>query len=820
MTKNRSLSRGALTVLCAFFFTALSCTPPTNPEPVTEPTATLSDYGVNTNIGPRTMSGSSVALAETVHPLTSKNVVVQSFKEIITTGLTHSNNGSGSINFVVDDTAQAAFSEPVNEDGDTSWTKWPHASCATDLNGDGIQEVTTILFEPTDTTKGLIAQAETKGKAKIKILRKNASKYERTDIVVPFDFSLFLGAIDARKNFAMDIDAGDIDGDGCDEIAIAVGNIVTIVKIQNNVAQLVLTPIDYHTRDTSAFWGFRPTYITMGDIDGDGKSDLLTCDGKDNGATYTAAYELYVSTGSTLVLKNSGVVSNNTNSVQIANPMIGDIDNDGQAEAAFVGDFDDGTYSAVLAFEWNTSLSQLQAVTLSSNFLKAHNGWVYKTPLKLLSSDVIVDGATKKLNRVVINNQITEYSPNGGFSTVATIASNASNCMMDIGDVNRDGQDEVVYISNAGVETLEVFGKNSAGNWVDLNSLVYYADIGSNPYFSLTVADLDGDSQVLQYIGHEIKFTEPEVVGVLASVPFYTEFGAGNNAYTSFGRAKSLDTENTHSLTISASNTIGVSVDAPLWGSVGSSEISMTLEASFSTSFGNSVATSESRTFKADGGEDHVLFTSIPYDVYSYKVLRWSADENAEPANWTRKSSDRLDICLPRTPQILPMERTKFNEIAGNPIKVDASVLSHTIGKPSTYPTLAAIKNFGTSGSNPLAKGFIDSTGFTVIPSGSGAYEYEFAISNSSNYSIGGGLSLTREMQTVSCGLLIGASQSLGYEYQRSVSMTSASVVGAGIPYLPATSASDKTFTTGVAAYSQKIPGQQGNALIINYWVN
>ena len=81
-------------------------------------------------------------------------------------------------------------------------------------------------------------------------------------------------------------------------------------------------------------------------------------------------------------------------------------------------------------------------------------------------------------------------------------------------------------------------------------------------------------------------------------------------------------------------------------------------------------------SYSSGPGEDKVVFSSVPFDVYYYEVIS-SPDPKAV--------GETITINLPREPQTFSVSRTFFNDNNGEAMDIDERILPHTIGDPWSY---------------------------------------------------------------------------------------------------------------------------------------
>jgi len=161
-------------------------------------------------------------------------------------------------------------------------------------------------------------------------------------------------------------------------------------------------------------------------------------------------------------------------------------------------------------------------------------------------------------------------------------------------------------------------------------------------------------------------------------------------------------------------------------------------------------------------------------------------------------------------------ERSDFNALPGNPVQINSTVLPHTIGVPTTYLTKTQIQNMF----HASTKGMWDDNGNMFQPSGLGAVQVELSQSDSKGTTLGGGFSIEQEYQVIAATALFGVQFGFSYDYAYTVSTTNETIVGATMPYLPASAPSSLSYQSGIAAYTADLTGQSGKIWVVNFWVN
>jgi hypothetical protein len=253
------------------------------------------------------------------------------------------------------------------------------------------------------------------------------------------------------------------------------------------------------------------------------------------------------------------------------------------------------------------------------------------------------------------------------------------------GDLDGDGTDEIAGYQDVygleGGKIVRPFGNDVLGDW-DSSKLERIAlPVTSDPRDpTLCLANLDDDSLVVEYEGVEMVWSNPVAMAFLASPPYWAGFNDDGSGQTTFGHSSGVSS--TAQFTFGVSVGASVGFDLTVLGTGGSAKAS--IEQSVNASYSYGVSFTENVAYKANPGEDKVVFTSIPYDLYSYSVLSSpTADFYGEAVG------EMLHIMLPRKPAIYQMERQYFNDHNGDGYDIPATTASHTLGDPLSYPSEA-----------------------------------------------------------------------------------------------------------------------------------
>ena len=380
------------------------------------------------------------------------------------------------------------------------------------------------------------------------------------------------------------------------------------------------------------------------------------------------------------------------------------------------------------------------------------------------------------------------------------------------GDITGDGREDLITYSQF-QEDVRVFGKSAIETvgdegFAQLSSINYgltYAS-QSTPRAILTPVNLDMDSPVLKYgdASYRLVFTEPVLVASLAAAPCSNGIGQNVGACeTSFGRAESqtISTEVTVSATASVYVGLSAKTNVPFVGDYGA-DFKTSVGLAAARSSGASYTVTKSEVFTTGSLEDSVVFTSIPYDTYTYQIL-----SHPDPD----LLGGTVTVALPREPLLLKVEREFYNEhITGSSSAIDGNVFDHDVGDLSTYPSASRkndlLNRFGGLENGPQSVG-----------QGTGSTGLELDVSD--EVSEGKSLALEFELTVdVTAGPAL-AGYSVGFGRESSLQITSgeSTTYSVTVGDIDASSFGDEQYSYGIFTYVQELDGQELE--VINFWV-
>jgi hypothetical protein len=316
----------------------------------------------------------------------------------------------------------------------------------------------------------------------------------------------------------------------------------------------------------------------------------------------------------------------------------------------------------------------------------------------------------------------------------------------------------------------------------------YNGDNIKSSYFqypALSGADVKGVLYSLSYVGSSFAMSNPKVVAVLGASPYYqeleSEYGSGwGNEATEYGTSTTQEQESTQGVNVSVGATIGFDyeVEGGLFISTKlaefEGEVNVTAELTKEWSQTASVTTEQSFS---SVGDDMVVVTSIPYEIYTYHV-----NDPGQADNGTD-----VRVPVPYAPQLIMMGLDDYNqavaemnaaEPSGDTVAVAvpaSALLNHTVGDPRTYPqSLNGFPTYGPTGpSSSFKAGALDSgsivTAGDFVNAGSGnglaeqSIEYETTTASSFDKAVNVDASFTVTVMSFVAGVNAGAGYNSGF---------------------------------------------------------
>ena len=271
------------------------------------------------------------------------------------------------------------------------------------------------------------------------------------------------------------VSIGDIDGDGKSDLAVAnyLGNTVSVFR-NTSVPGTVsfAAKVDFTT-------SINPYSVSIGDIDGDGKPDLAVANAGSNSVS------VFRSTSVSGTVSFATKVDFTTGFLPYS-VSIGDMDGDGKPDLA-VANFNSNTVSVLRS----TSVSGTVSFATKVDFTTGTQ------PISVSIGDIDGDGkldlaVTNYASNTVSVFRSTSVSGTVNFAAKVDFTTGAAPISVSIGDIDVDGKADLA-VANNGINTVSVFRSTSVSGTASFAAKV---DFTTGAYaYSVGIGDIDGDGK-------------------------------------------------------------------------------------------------------------------------------------------------------------------------------------------------------------------------------------------------------------------------------------------------------------------------------------
>lgn len=228
----------------------------------------------------------------------------------------------------------------------------------------------------------------------------------------------------------------------------------------------------------------------------------------------------------------------------------------------------------------------------------------------------------------------------------------------------------------------------------DVNSVA--ASVGSAAAFCKL--NTDSDTSFIVYTNeHGVIYSDPEVLAVLASPPYFEDLSSGNlsgsymESSTGFSKTTGSGSEHTTSNTLSIGAYVSYQHDFEVFGHKVAgmeSELSYTHGWTWETSKSSMMEMTVS--YETVAGQDSVVFYSIPMEYYVYDSYVPVMNSDGTVNHYDKQ---KMSVNIPHTAAVVVLPLEKYEKIAADYEElpqISGTVLTHTVGDPSTYPSSVA----------------------------------------------------------------------------------------------------------------------------------
>ncbi len=298
---------------------------------------------------------------------------------------------------------------------------------------------------------------------------------------------------------------------------------------------------------------------------------------------------------------------------------------------------------------------------------------------------------------------------------------------------------------------------DSAGTITGIsNRKIYNGSTRLDQYYSLVNTDLD--TSFMKYTGrHYVVYTDPEVLAVIASAPYYEDVAnmeGGDdhvgNSETSYSSSAGSEQGSSDSNTISAGAYFGIDADVTVFGvKVASFEMETEFSHGWTWETEKTSFLEQTITYGTSAGEDAVAFYSIPMEVYEYTLYTPVTNSSNQVIGYEEQT---MTVNIPHTAAVSVLSLDKYESIAADYPElpqISGTVITHEIGDPSTYPTSEnGYRNPVVYNGNWAAVGYGNGYISQEIAMGTGTTT-SYSHTNSFSFKIGGGAGVVKAGVTV-----------------------------------------------------------------------
>jgi hypothetical protein len=229
---------------------------------------------------------------------------------------------------------------------------------------------------------------------------------------------------------------------------------------------------------------------------------------------------------------------------------------------------------------------------------------------------------------------------------------------------------------------------------------------------------------------------------------------------------------------------------------------------SFSWAQSTSKEINETWGWNTPVGEDLVIFTAIPFDVYYYKVLKAPEGGGADAA----KANDVMTINVPRKARTYHHELSYYNSVVPEAYRV---TVNHTLGDPSSYYNRADRATLkGQAGGD----GLFSLT--TEITAGAGRGSSTIGIEQltGTDKTFAFDTEVEVKASATFAGAKVGVSTGFSYGYETTTSVSNGTFIEGTVPAIPTGDYTiNKDFDWGLMAFP-RWEGNQKSYVFVTYW--
>jgi hypothetical protein len=616
---------------------------------------------------------------------------------------------------------------------------------------------------------------------------------------------------------------------------------------------------------TTNYYNATQLRVATGDLDDDGKDEIaLAVSGvySDN----TVRQYIYSFEGNSLYENYYNPKMAVGKDTTFADVTVGDLDHNGVPEAIFAGSYQNveyGEQAQNLSFtgphfwhtiesigfnrvNYNTIVKGFRADNTSANWSSAsvncsdfnaeqadeykdedsyiRNGCNIIEAMDVFAETLDIDGdghAELLVNNTIYNKDLSiKVDANGapmyfeelmnegnqGLTAVPSPFFSRSNYSVVVGDFTGDNKDNIVFISRnrgsapiVGVKNDGSFANLANGYISEFNMNNTYVD---NTYPVLTAANTANDGLHLRYKESYSTFTEPLPMAVVAAAPCWdNEWQNLQDCSSFYGTISGQSTSEEHGYELSASVKVG--------GKVGKKAVEVevvgTISAYYEWQFGTEYSVTKEISYNSGGNEDIVIFTSVPYDVYVYTIMK-SANE--------ADVGEEMRIYTPRKPVTRQATVNYYNNVVKRyaPNKViGLETITHTAGDPYSYATPSEKDALLVTYSG-LENGDIG------VGMGTGSTEISIEETSTESFEETFGIGVEVDVQVTAGPLILGASFGVGHNYDIGWANTSGTAVGGSVGAIEDAEYTGRNYSFGIFTYTKDDHPGNTPFKVVDFW--
>lgn len=458
------------------------------------------------------------------------------------------------------------------------------------------------------------------------------------------------------------------------------------------------------------------------------------------------------------------------------------------------------------------------------------NNWVYSQGFA-----EIADSDGQVMMAGMLNNDNTQARQDAGGDTINApfTAFHRSNTWITVGDFDANGKDEIAYWGRnrgagqaapaSGQNAIRIMGWDTTGNFRTLGFRSLPRNHPNNPdgnYPVLFALNADNDSARVSFVSSETNYTEPYPLAAIAAAPCYADPDAQQNleechaGYTTFSsRSDSFAEGGAFHLSI------GGGAQFKFIGT--EDELMAHFKYDYEGLTGTAREQGQSNTWEGGANQDVVVFTSIPVDIYRYKVTGVGTIPLVIDGKEMTVNEEIL-ISVPRRASNFLANLDYYNNVVKD-IAADRmigeDVFRHTAGDPTSYPTpgdVDVIAQQRARTQSPFYRTSADKV-VTVPQGGSNVVALtlgeEVAVTETFTHEIGGAISFAGVKGHVAYEVEVGAAYRRDIEYANTTGFElEASIGGIGDDDFY----EKNRYGVGTFSYFKQVAGR--DMRVVNFW--